>query len=132
MDTINDRIKLIIDHLGMNINSYSKHIGLSNDVTIRNIVAGRKSKPSFDVLMKIILSIDRVNIEWLLLGNGEMLLKNNYATEENEVLESQAGYQSINYKIEYEKAKAQVEFLEKFIDKYFEKIMDKLEITKID
>ena len=71
--TINSRIYLIIEYYKLNPTSFSKKIGLSNNVTIGNIVGGRYNKPSFDVLEKILLTFESVNSEWLLTGNGEML-----------------------------------------------------------
>jgi len=44
--------------------------------TLNNIVANRKSKPSADNLTKIANSIELLNSEWLLTGEGEMLKDN--------------------------------------------------------
>ena len=71
--TINDRIQQIIDHYNLNKNSFSKKIGLSGSMTITNIVSGRKSKPSYDVLRKIAETFP-INLTWLILGKGSMLL----------------------------------------------------------
>jgi hypothetical protein len=69
---INDRIAALISALGMNNNSFSVAIGVAAPV-IYNIVdpEGRRSKPSFEVLEKILLSFDNINLEWLMLGKGE-------------------------------------------------------------
>lgn len=75
MDSINDRIAQLIKHLGMNNNSFSKAIGLSNNVTIGNIVGGRKSKPGYEILKAIALSFDSINSDWLLTGRGAILKK---------------------------------------------------------
>ncbi len=71
--TINERIQQIIDHYNLNKNSFSKRIGLSGNMTITNIVSGRKSKPSYDVLRKIAEAFP-INLSWLILGKGPMLL----------------------------------------------------------
>lgn len=42
-------------------------------MTITNIVSDRKSKPSYDVLRKIAETFP-VNLSWLILGKGPMLL----------------------------------------------------------
>jgi hypothetical protein len=73
MSTINLRIAKIIEHYGLNKNSFSKRIGIDNNVTIGNIVGGRLNKPSFEVLEKIMLLFDSINAEWLITGKGEML-----------------------------------------------------------
>ncbi|MEM9687218.1 MAG: helix-turn-helix transcriptional regulator, partial [Bacteroidota bacterium] len=50
---------------------FSVAIGVKGS-TINNIVAGRKSKPSYEVLRKIAAHFP-VNTDWLLLGKGPML-----------------------------------------------------------
>lgn len=60
---VNQRIKYIIDELGYNKNSFSKALGLSNNVTIGNIVSNRGNKPSFDILEKILQKFDSINVE---------------------------------------------------------------------
>ena len=69
--TINDRIQQIIDHYNLNKNSFSREIGLGNNMTITNIVGSRKSKPGYDVLRKIAECFP-VNPGWLLTGKGAM------------------------------------------------------------
>ena len=71
--TINDRIEQIIYHYKLNNSRLSKKIGLKSSTTINNIVSGRRSKPSYDVLRKIAEHFP-VNPSWLLLGKGPMLL----------------------------------------------------------
>ncbi len=73
MSNINNRILQVIDYLGLNRNSFSKKIGIDNNVTIGNIVGGRQNKPSYDVLEKILQTFDSINSEWLITGKGEML-----------------------------------------------------------
>ena len=71
--TINERVQRIIDHYNLNKSSFSKAIGLNNNMTITNIVSGRKNKPSYDILRKIAARFP-VNLNWLILGKGLMLL----------------------------------------------------------
>ena len=73
METINTRILFIMNHFKMNKNSFSKYIGLNNNVTIGNIVSGRQNNPSYDIIIKILQSFDSIRTDWLLLGVGEML-----------------------------------------------------------
>lgn len=71
--SVNDRIlHLIENQLGGNKKKFAERIGFAPQVVF-NIVSGRKSKPSFDVLEAIILSFDEISPEWLLTGNGAML-----------------------------------------------------------
>lgn len=71
MTTVNDRIGMLIKELNINKNSFSKAVNTSASV-IQNIVGGRKSKPGYDLLNKIVGTFD-VNPTWLLIGQGEML-----------------------------------------------------------
>lgn len=72
MQAINDRIAHLIYHLEMNPNSFAETVGVSGTV-IYNIVKGRRSKPSFEVLQKILLVYQSVNANWLLRGEGKVL-----------------------------------------------------------
>ena len=71
--SVNDRILYLIDNqLGGNKKKFAERIGFAPQVVF-NIVSGRKSKPSFDVLEAIISSFDEISPEWLLTGKGAML-----------------------------------------------------------
>jgi transcriptional regulator with XRE-family HTH domain len=79
---INDRISDLITQLDLNPNSFADAIGVKGTV-IYNILKGRKSKPSFEVLQKIILAYQTINANWLLNGDGEIWKKkaNNHDIE---------------------------------------------------
>ena len=76
--SINDRIAELIHYLRENENSFSKRLGVSSSA-IFNIVnpKGRRSYPSGVILDKI-LSIDddgkKISAEWLMRGDGEMIM----------------------------------------------------------
>jgi len=69
---ISNRIKLLIDYLNLNKSSFSKAIGLSNNVTIGRII-NENRKPSYDVIEKILLTFGNINANWLITGKGSML-----------------------------------------------------------
>ena len=70
---VNDRILYLIENqLSGNKKKFAERIGFAPQVVF-NIVSGRKSKPSFDVLEAIISSFDEISPEWLLTGKGAML-----------------------------------------------------------
>jgi transcriptional regulator with XRE-family HTH domain len=73
---ISDRIQYIINtqHNGTRAR-FAKSTGFSAQV-IANIVSGRKTKPSFNVLNAILSTNDDINALWLLTGKGEMLKTN--------------------------------------------------------
>ena len=55
----------------MNPTSFSESIEVSVTV-IFNIIKGRRSKPSYDLILKILTKYDRLNSEWLIKGDGSM------------------------------------------------------------
>jgi hypothetical protein len=69
--TINERLELLISTLKQNNNSFSNSIGV-NSTIIHNIVKGRNA-PSYDILNKIALSYDDINMNWLISEKGEIL-----------------------------------------------------------
>lgn len=92
---INDRISDLIYQLQMNPNSFADTIGVKGTV-IYNIIKGRRSKPSFDLLQKILVTFNTINANWLLQGEGSV-----WKFEEEEVvLKSEAVYESIEKRIQ--------------------------------
>ncbi|MDB5268020.1 MAG: hypothetical protein JWP58_1060 [Hymenobacter sp.] len=69
--TIGQRIKFIMDAHDLSIRKIARTLDVS-DTNIRNYIA-RDSKPSSDVLEKILRSFPQVNPAWLLTGEGEPL-----------------------------------------------------------
>lgn len=68
---INDRIYRLIRVLDMNPTSFSDSLEVSVTV-IFNIIKGRRSKPSFDLILNILKTYDKLNAEWLIKGEGPM------------------------------------------------------------
>lgn len=79
---ISERIELIIKELGYNNNSFSKAIGLSNNVTIGRII-NENREPSYAILERIIQTFGNINANWLLTGNGNAFLLKNDANNSN-------------------------------------------------
>lgn len=70
---INERILYLIEFkANNNKKKFAEMIGYAPQV-ISNIVSGRKTKPSFEVIHSIISSFVDINPDWLLTGKGEML-----------------------------------------------------------
>lgn len=67
---ISERVKCIIKELGLNMNSFSKEIGLTNNVTIGKMINERRN-PSYDVILKIVSKCPQFSLDWLIKGNGE-------------------------------------------------------------
>ncbi|MBC6698903.1 hypothetical protein [Hymenobacter sp. BT190] len=70
--SINQRLKILIDALGVNTRRFSMMVGV-NDATTRTYL-DRGSKPSAEYVASIISAVERINPAWLLLGKGEMFL----------------------------------------------------------
>ena len=71
---INDRIAFLISALQLNPNSFAEKVGVSTTV-IYNIIKGRRTKPSYDLLMKILAVYHHIDVEWLLRGEGSHWFK---------------------------------------------------------
>ncbi len=68
---INDRLNRLITVMEMNPTSFSDSVGV-NVTVIFNIIKGRRSKPSYDLILKILKTYDKLNAEWLIKGEGTM------------------------------------------------------------
>lgn len=75
--SINQRLKYFIKSLDLNANSFSKAIGNTTNVVITKILNG-KGAPSYSTLEKVKKAYPELNMEWLMSGEGEMLLNENY------------------------------------------------------
>lgn len=89
------RLKNLIEELNMNKNSFSVKLGVSPTI-IHNIIDGRGSKPSFEVLHKIVTIFKTVNAYWLLMGEGEMLIE---SSEKEKLVLSKSELELKNEKI---------------------------------
>lgn len=79
---INERILYLIENqYNDNQKKFAESIGYSAQVVF-NIVSGRKTKPSYDVLNAIISTNDDINSQWLLTGQGSMLKSENEKNSE--------------------------------------------------
>lgn len=75
--SINSRIEQVIENKGFNKNSFSVKTGILPQ-TLHHIVGGRLTKPSYDVISKILQSFPDINARWLILGedNDKSINKN--------------------------------------------------------
>lgn len=87
---IHQRIDILIKNLGKTHNSFAKSLDIGNSV-IGHIVngnsynSGKRNKPSFDLLMKIVDRYPQVCLEWLMLGSGPMFHENTRVEAKEEV-----------------------------------------------
>lgn len=92
---INERISNLIGALDSNPNSFADEIGVTSPV-IYNIIRGRRSKPSYEVLQKILMAYTTLNANWLLRGEGDI-----WKEEEDKSYALDQGYSSIGKRIDY-------------------------------
>lgn len=68
--TINQRLKFILDNLGMSARSFSRAIGVADNNT-QNYLGDTPALPKADYLEKVVLHFKSINPTWLLTGEGE-------------------------------------------------------------
>lgn len=80
--TISDRIQKIINDLfDGNKRAFSLAVGVVPSVT-ENIVGKRKSSPSYEVMNKILSSVENLSVEWLVTGKGGEMFTNIIVSEQ--------------------------------------------------
>ena len=110
METINDRMEMLInEHFDGNKAAFAKAIGIDRATLSNYIGSKRRSKPSIDMVTKIVVNL-HVNPMWLLTGEGLIFQEDNGSNEEvrklndeiirlhaeNDVLRELAGLQKRN------------------------------------
>ncbi|MCC7532355.1 MAG: helix-turn-helix transcriptional regulator, partial [Bacteroidia bacterium] len=70
MDELNKRIVDIMNKYGYSKSTFAALIGVSLPL-ITHITSGR-NKPGVDLLQRVAEQFPDINLEWLLLGTGEM------------------------------------------------------------
>ncbi len=84
--SVNQRVNFLVQEVSNSSQTaFANLIGIKPG-SVSDIVGGRLNKPSFDVLNKIAIAIPKVNVVWLLTGEGEMfkseISANNSVNEE--------------------------------------------------
>ena len=74
-NSISERFAQIVEYLSISRYKISKETGISETV-LQNISEG-KNMPSIKITTKLLSTYKMINAEWWLLGEGEMLKKNN-------------------------------------------------------
>jgi transcriptional regulator with XRE-family HTH domain len=69
-----ERIQQLLDRLGMTATRFADEIGVQKS-GISHIMSGR-NQPSYDFMMKTIRKFPKINIEWFILGKGDMFIEN--------------------------------------------------------
>lgn len=74
MDTLIDRIKMIIEAKGYSPRAFAIAIGF-NYSTLNNYLTGRRSTIDSELIEKVLTSFDDISAEWLLRGKGDILIQ---------------------------------------------------------
>lgn len=80
-NTIAHRIRAVIDHYGLNKNSFSRRLGMPSNATIVRIANDYYKGVSYEVLYKIGATFPEVDMNWLILGAGEITKSKTLNTE---------------------------------------------------
>ena len=76
-----ERLLIFIDYLGIPTSTFERQVGLSNAY-----VANFKGNISAEKLDKILCEYPKLNRDWLLYGNGKMILGDEEETVKNRIL----------------------------------------------
>ena len=72
MNTVTERLAVMVDELGGNVSQVAKRAGLDPQ-TLRKALEG-KNKPSFDTLTAMLTAYPKYETNWLVLGKGPKLV----------------------------------------------------------
>jgi hypothetical protein len=98
-----DRIRQLIDFTGLSVSQFAD--GIEVPRAILSHILGGRNKPSMDVILKVIANYRNVNLDWLLLGEGDMLIKvapNTVPSDDQTITETTVADKPDNYTSEVE------------------------------
>ncbi|MGN0310642.1 MAG: helix-turn-helix domain-containing protein [Bacteroides sp.] len=67
--TVIERFQQVMEHFGLNAGTFAERINVSQ-ATISHIINGRNKYPSTDVLLRLHDTFPKVNLNWLITGEG--------------------------------------------------------------
>lgn len=82
---ISERLSQIIKELGINKNKLAIELGYKNSV-IGNVV-NQRNLPSFDFLVRLKQFENRINMNWLIAGEGSIFVDENKNSDDHEKLD---------------------------------------------
>src|SRR6266568_123792 len=82
--TMKDRIIKFLTNENITATRFADEIGVQRS-SISHILSGRNN-PSFEFIHKILSRYKYLNAEWLIMGNGNMIKKNDPVTQNSSVL----------------------------------------------
>lgn len=95
MQTANERIKRIVDELfNGNITEAAKATNISR-TTISGLLREGASSPGFEVIRKMGMITPKINLNWLILGEGDMYVQSSTDNYNNQYGQSLSNQQSV-------------------------------------
>ena len=79
METLQDRIIILLKELKLNHSQFADEIGVQRS-SISHVLPGR-NKPSFEFLQKLFQAYPQINADWLIIGREPMFLSANNSEE---------------------------------------------------
>ena len=73
MTTVQERVKMLMEHYHLSVYRFAARVGEDRAEKFYNILKG-KMKPNFDTIQSIGNGFPGINIDWLVMGRGEMFL----------------------------------------------------------
>lgn len=73
METFGERFKVFLGHIKQNPTQFATTLGKSPTIFLR--IINEETKPSYEILELIFKKHPQLSRDWLLLGIGEMLIK---------------------------------------------------------
>lgn len=71
LSSMKDRIQRILDYYQLTASEFAKIVGV-NASGISHILSGNRTHLSTDTIIKLSSKFPEINLEWLILGRGEM------------------------------------------------------------
>ena len=82
---ISERLSQIIKELGINKNKLAIELGYKNSV-VGNVV-NQRNLPSFDFLIRLKQFENRINMNWIIAGEGSIFVDENKNSDDHEKLD---------------------------------------------
>lgn len=98
MESFSSRLERFITTTNLNVTDFERHCGIGKTV-VQKVLKDRNRKLSIDALELIKIKYPELNLDWLLLNQGEMFLTNKKATYVSETELSTVNEQQIDLQL---------------------------------
>ncbi len=91
---MNDRVFKILNQKNISSAKFADEIGVQRS-SVSHVISGR-NKPSLDFILKIIKRYPEINIEWLLMGKGQMIEDRDIETTKRDLFSKAKDKKEVN------------------------------------